>query len=251
MDLKNKIVLVTGAGHGIGAATVRRFHAEGAVVCISDVDTVAAQILADDLNATAGDSGRAFAHRLDVTSSADWSTVMRRLTDDHGGVDILINNAGILDTSVLEDISEAAWDLTMAINAKGPFLGSQAVMPSMRLRGGGAIVNVSSMAGISGGRATHYASSKGAVRLMTKSVALMGAPDNIRCNSVHPGMVETAMAQTAVAKPGAREQRLARLPLGRFADPSEIANVIVFLASDEASFMTGAEICVDGGAVLT
>ncbi|WP_163851871.1 SDR family NAD(P)-dependent oxidoreductase [Pseudooceanicola aestuarii] len=247
MNLADKVVLVTGGGQGIGAAVVRRFVAEGAIVGIGDVDTPAAQALAAELSAT---GGRAAAHDLDVTRTGDWDRVVQAMTRAHGGVDILVNNAGILDMSPLEELSEAAWDLTMAINAKGPFLGTRAVMASMRGRGGGAIVNLSSMAGISGGRSAQYAASKGAVRLMTKSVALIGAPDNIRCNSVHPGMVETAMAQAAVARPGSREDRLARLPLGRFADPSEIANVVVFLASDQASFMTGTEVHVDGGALI-
>lgn len=247
MNLKDKVVLVSGGAQGIGAAAARRFAAEGAIVAITDVAATPVETLARELN----DAGhRALAMVLDVTSAKDWDRVVDALTQAHGGVDILINNAGILDTAFLEDISDEAWDLTMAVNAKGPFLGCRSVMASMRKRGGGAIVNVSSMAGITGGRATHYCSSKGAVRLMTKSVALVGAPDNIRCNSIHPGFVETPMVQIAVAKPGAREDRLSRVPLGRFADPSEIANVIVFLASDEASFMTGAEVAVDGGAVI-
>lgn len=248
MNLKDKVVLVSGGAQGIGAATVRRFAAEGAIVAATDISMDQVAALAEELNA---DGQRAVAMVLDVTKADDWKRVVADLTEQFGGVDILVNNAGVLDLASHENITEAAWDMTMAVNSKGPFLGCQAVMPSMAKRGGGSIVNVSSMAGITGGRASHYSASKGAVRLMTKSVALVGAPDNIRCNSVHPGMVETKMAQAAVAKPGSREGRLARLPLGRFADPSEIANVIVFLASDQASFMTGAEVAVDGGAVLT
>ncbi|WP_370302770.1 SDR family NAD(P)-dependent oxidoreductase [Pseudooceanicola sp.] len=251
LGLGGKVALVTGGATGIGAAIARRFHAEGAVTCVTDVNESAAEALVTALNEEANGSVSASSMRLDVTRSADWAAVLDQLRAVHGGVDILVNNAGILDMAPLEDITDASWDQTMAINAKGPFLGTRAVMAVMRARGGGAIVNVSSMAGISGGRAAHYVSSKGAVRLLTKSAALIGAPDNIRCNSVHPGMVETEMARAAVARPGAREERLARLPLGRFADPSEIASVVAFLASDEASFMTGAEICVDGGAVLT
>ncbi|MDD9746415.1 MULTISPECIES: SDR family NAD(P)-dependent oxidoreductase [Marinovum] len=247
--IAGKVVLVTGGGQGIGAAIVRRFHAEGALVCISDIHIGPAEVLAEELNATEG-RPRAQVVRLDVTRAKEWDRVVTQLTEDHGGVDILINNAGILDPVPLDEIDENAWDLTMAVNAKGPFLGAQKVLSAMRQRGGGAIVNVSSMAGIIGGRAAHYVSSKGAVRMLTKSVALVGAAANIRCNSVHPGMVETAMAQAAVARPGAREARLARLPLNRFGEPSEIANVVVFLASSEASFMTGAEVCVDGGGAI-
>ena len=180
-----------------------------------------------------------------------WTDAIQTLTKAHGGIDILINNAGIYQQATLEEISEDDWDLMMAVNAKGPFLGARAVVASMRARGGGAIVNLSSMAGISGSRATHYCASKGAVRLLTKSVALLGAKDGIRCNSVHPGMVDTPMADMAVALPEDREERVQRILLGRFADPSEIANVVAFLASDQASFITGAEVVVDGGAAIT
>lgn len=249
MLFKDKVVLITGGGQGIGAAITRRFFAEGAIVAIGDVDMDPATALANALNG--GGSDRASAIQLHVARAQDWADAVQALTTAHGGIDILVNNAGIYQKSPLEEIGEDDWDLMMAVNAKGPFLGAREVMASMRARGGGAIVNVSSMAGISGSRATHYCASKGAVRLMTKSVALLGAKDGIRCNSVHPGMVETAMGDTAVGLPGEREQRIARIPLGRFAAPSEIANVVVFLASDQASFMTGTEVAVDGGAVLT
>lgn len=248
MNLKDKVVLVSGAGQGIGAAVARRFYAEGAIVGLSDVAIEPVAALSDELN-NAGKQ-RALPIALDVTDPKHWESAVTQLTAEFGGLDILINNAGIYELKLPDDIDEHAWDLMMAVNAKGPFLGCRIAMAAMRERGGGAIVNVSSMAGISGSRSAHYAASKGAVRLMTKSVALVGAPDNIRCNSVHPGMVETQMGETATREPGSKQGRLARLPLGRFATPDEIANVIVFLASEQASFMTGAEIAVDGGAAL-
>lgn len=244
MNFKEKVVLITGAGQGIGATVARRFHAEGAMVGLCDLALSPVKALAKELD------GRALAIPLDVKNAKEWDNAIGRLTDAFGGIDILINNAGIYELAVLDDIDETAWDCMMAVNAKGPFLGCRAVMDPMRARGGGTIVNVSSMAGITGSRSAHYAASKGAVRLMTKSVALQGAVDGIRCNSVHPGMVETDMGKSAVAVQGARAERLARLPLGRFASPEEIANVIVFLASEQASFMTGAEVVVDGGAAL-
>ncbi|MDD9746423.1 MULTISPECIES: SDR family NAD(P)-dependent oxidoreductase [Marinovum] len=247
MNLHDKVVLVTGGGTGIGAAITRRFVAEGAVVVIGDIDTGPAEALAAELTATG--PGRASAMALDVAEAEAWGVVVAQITAQHGGIDVLVNNAGIYQNLPLEEIGEDDWDQMMAVNAKGPFLGTRAVMAAMRARGGGAIVNVSSMAGITGSRSAHYAASKGAVRLLTKSVALAGAPD-IRCNSVHPGMVETEMARAAVEAPGARGGRLARIPMARFGDPSEIANVVVFLASDEASFMTGAEIAVDGGCAV-
>lgn len=249
MQFKNKVVLVTGAGQGIGAAITRRFFLEGAIVGLGDVEMDTAHALADELNG--GDAGRACAIHLDVTCVQHWTGAVESLSEAHGGIDILINNAGIYQRTTLEDIGEGDWDRMMAVNAKGPFLGARAVMASMRARGGGVIVNLSSMAGISGSSATHYCASKGAVRLMTKSIALLGAKDCIRCNSVHPGMVDTAMGDRAVPLLREREQRIARIPLGRFATSSEIANVVAFLASDQSSFVTGAEVAVDGGAVLT
>ena len=247
MNFHDKVVLVTGGGAGIGAAITRRFVTEGALVVICDIDPGPAEVLAAEVSSIG--PGRAVVMALDVGDAQAWKAVAGEICAKHGGIDVLVNNAGIYQNLPLEEISEAAWDQMMTVNAKGPFLGTRAVMAAMRARGGGAIVNISSMAGITGSRSAHYAASKGAVRLLTKSVALAGAPD-IRCNSVHPGMVETEMARTAVETPGARQGRLARIPMARFGDPSEIANVVVFLASDEASFMTGAEIAVDGGCAV-
>ena len=248
MQLNGKVALVTGGAQGIGAAISRRLFSEGAFVGVGDMDGAAAERLAHELNGCG--SGRAKSLHLNVTHAQDWERAIALLTTAHGGVDILINNAGIYEKSALEEIEEEDWDRMMAVNAKGPFLGTRAVMKSMRARGGGAVVNLSSVAGIRGSRATHYCASKGAVRLMTKSVALIGARDGIRCNSVHPGMVDTTMGDSAVSLPGERDQRIARIPVGRFATPSEIANVVVFLASDEASYVTGTEVIVDGGATI-
>ncbi len=243
MQLQNKAALVTGAARGIGAAIARRFVAEGAHVVLADVDQTAVQALAADL----GES--ALAVSLDVTDAEDWRAAVDALTEAAGGVDILVNNAGLYARERLQDIGEADWDRIMAVNAKGPFLGVQAVFASMRSRGGGSIVNISSTAGIRASIATHYGSSKGAVRLMSKSVAVQGAPHRIRCNSVHPGPVDTSMGHAAVPA-DIRDDRLGRIPLGRFAEPREIANAVLFLASDESSFITGTELIVDGGATI-
>ena len=243
MQLQNKAALVTGAARGIGAAIARRFVAEGAHVMLADVDQTAVQALAADL----GES--ALAVSLDVTDAEDWRAAVDALTEAAGGVDILVNNAGLYARERLQDIGEADWDRIMAVNAKGPFLGVQAVFASMRSRGGGSIVNISSTAGIRASIATHYGSSKGAVRLMSKSVAVQGAPHRIRCNYVHPGPVDTSMGHAAVPA-DVRDDRLGRIPLGRFAEPREIANAVLFLASDESSFITGTELIVDGGATI-
>ena len=147
----------------------------------------------------------------------------------------------------MHEISEDEWDLIMDVNGKGVFLGCKAVLSAMRASGGGSIVNISSTAGIRASLSSHYGASKGAVRLMSKSVAVTYAKDGIRCNSVHPGPVETIMGYEAVPE-ALRAERFAGIPLGRFAQPEEIASAIVFLASDESSFITGTELIVDGGA---
>ena len=243
MRLKGRVALVSGAAHGIGAAVVRRFVEEGAVVGLGDVDVDGARALANDL----GSGATVHCFNLDVTRADDWQAAVSGLVTTAGGVDILVNNAGIYQRRSLEAIEEADWERMMAVNAKGPWLGAKAVMPVMRSRGGGAIVNVSSTAGIRASVATHYGASKGAVRLMTKSMAAQGARDGIRYNSVHPGPVDTAMGHAAVPDE-VRADRLSRVPLGRFARPEEVAAAILFLASDDASFVTGAELVVDGGA---
>ena len=243
MRLEGKVALISGGAQGIGAAMSTRFAAEGAHVCIGDVEDAVGAALAEKIRA-AGHDARFV--RLDVTDSAAWQSAVDALAADYGGVDILVNNAGVYDRRPLEEISEEAWDWVMDVNAKGPFLGAKAVIPAMRMKGGGSIVNISSTAGIRGSVASHYGASKGAVRLLTKSIAGTYAKDGIRCNSVHPGPVETEMGYAAVPE-AVRAERFGRIPLGRFADPAEIANAVLFLASDEASFVTGAELLVDGG----
>jgi len=243
MRLEGKVALISGGARGIGAAMSTRFAAEGAHVCIGDIEDAAGIALAETIQA-AGQDARFM--RLDVIDSAAWQAAVDALVADFGGIDILVNNAGIYDRRPLEEISEESWDRVMGVNAKGPFLGAKAVIPAMRMKGGGSIVNISSTAGIRGSVASHYGASKGAVRLLTKSIAGTYAKDGIRCNSVHPGPVETEMGYAAVPE-AVRAERFGRIPLGRFADPSEIANAVLFLASDEASFMTGSEMVVDGG----
>ena len=243
MRLVGKVALISGGSNGIGAATARRFAREGAHVGIGDINEPAGAALARELT----DAGLSAAFiRLDVTRLVDWQAAVTQLSDAHGGVDILVNNAGIYYRHDLTTVDEAEWDSVLAVNAKGPFLGAKATIPAMQQRGGGSIINISSTAGIRGSIAPHYGSSKGAVRLLTKSIAVNFARHGIRCNSIHPGPIDTEMGHAAVPE-DYREQRLARVPLGRFGTPDEIANAILFLASDESSFMTGSELIVDGG----
>lgn len=243
MKLAGKTALVSGGARGIGAAISVRFAREGAYVGIGDIEEAAGRALAAELR---GAGLAADYLPLDVTQATQWEAAVAAINTAHGGVDILVNNAGLYFRHGLEDISEAEWDRVMDVNAKGPFLGAKSVIASMRARGGGAIVNISSTAGIRASVASHYGASKGAVRLLTKSIAASYARDGVRCNSVHPGPVETQMGYAAVPE-DVRAERFARVPLGRFGSPDEIANAVLFLASDEASFITGAELLVDGG----
>jgi cyclopentanol dehydrogenase len=245
MRLMGKVALVSGGAKGIGEAVVRRFVEEGAVVGFGDVDEVAGRALAAELSG--GNSPATFIP-LDVTRAGDWQAAVETLTTTHGRLDILVNNAGIYQRKPIEDTTEDEWDVMMAVNAKGPFLGVKAAAEAMKASGGGSIVNLSSTAGLRASVAIHYGASKGALRLMTKSIANRYAKDGIRCNSVHPGPVDTAMGHAAVPDDQLDERLYNRIPMGRFGKPEEIANAILFLASDESSFMTGSELVVDGGA---
>ena len=242
--LKGKVALVSGGATGIGAAVVKRLADEGAHVGLGDIDREAGQSVVDAVS-NAGGSSQFFS--LDVQRASHWESAVNALFDLKGRLDILVNNAGIYIRTPIEHIGEAEWNRVIDVNAKGVLLGAQACIPVMRSTGGGSIINISSTAGLRGSIATHYGASKGAVRLMTKSIAVQCAKDGIRCNSVHPGPVDTAMGHAAVPA-DVREDRLSRIPLGRFAQPSEVAGAVYFLASDDSSFITGSELIVDGGA---
>ena len=245
MRLEGKVALVTGAASGIGAATARRFAAEGASVALTDVRAEAGTALAETLNA---DGHRACFVPLDVTSESQWEAAVARVTGRFGAPTVLVNNAGIYALRLIEDTSPAELDRMMEVNVKGVFLGIKAVLPAMRAGGGGSIVNLSSVAGIIGSAiSSDYNASKGAVRILTKCAALQYAKDGIRCNSVHPAPIDTDMGWQAMPAGEIRERRLQEIPLGRMGTADEVANAILFLASDEASFVTGSELVVDGG----
>lgn len=245
MRLEGKVALVSGGGKGIGAAVVRRFVDEGAHVWFGDVDEAAGEALASELGSS---NNPATFVPLDVSRAGDWQAAVASIVAAHGKLDILVNNAGIYQRKPLEDTSEQEWDQMMSVNAKGPYLGVKASIDAMKAAGGGSIINLSSTAGLRASLSVHYGASKGALRLMTKSIANRLAPDGIRCNSVHPGPIDTAMGHEAVPEDQLEDRLYNRIPLGRFGKPEEIANAILFLASDESSFMTGSELVVDGGA---
>jgi cyclopentanol dehydrogenase len=247
--LDGKVALISGGARGQGAAEAEAFVREGAKVVFGDIRDDEGKRVEAAIRATGGDA--VYVH-LDVTSEADWQRAVQTATGRHGRLDILINNAAILIPKVpIEDRTAAEWDQVMAVNAKGVFLGTKYAIPALRRAGGGSIVNISSVAGI--GQSLHqepaYAASKGAIRIFTKVTASQHAADRIRCNSVHPGPVDTEMFHGAFPDREAMERRLQRVPLRRMGTVAEIVTAVLYLASDESSYMTGSEIVIDGGAL--
>jgi cyclopentanol dehydrogenase len=243
--LKGKVALISGGARGQGAAEARIFIAEGARVVIGDVLDADAATLADQINRKAGHKA-AVATRLDVTRAVDWRAAVDTASREFGGLDILINNAGILNVKGIVETTEEEWDAIVSVNQKGVWLGMKAAVPALRQRGGGSIVNISSIYGIIGSAGSSaYHGSKGAVRLLTKAAAAQYAPDHIRVNSVHPGVIKTPMVDIFADQELAAIANLA--PMKRAGTPEEVAWVVLFLATDEASFVTGAEYVVDGG----
>jgi cyclopentanol dehydrogenase len=243
--LKSKVALISGGARGQGASEARIFVDEGASVVIGDVLDSDAAALAEEINRKAGHKA-AVAIRLDVTRAADWRAAVETATREFGGLDILINNAGILNVKGIVETSEEEWDAIVSVNQKGVWLGMKAAVPALRRRGGGSIVNISSIYGLIGSAGSAaYHGSKGAVRLLTKAAAVQYAPDNIRVNSVHPGVIKTPMVDIFADQELAAIANLA--PMKRAGTPEEVAWVVLFLATEEASFVTGAEYVVDGG----
>ncbi|MCH2499457.1 MAG: glucose 1-dehydrogenase [Dehalococcoidia bacterium] len=245
MRLENKVALISGGARGMGAVEAKMFVQEGAKVVIGDVLDEDGKQTESEINETGGEC--VFVH-LDVTDETAWQDAVAAAVDRFGKLDILVNNAGIARINNVEDTTSDEWDLVMDINAKGVFLGTKAAIPEIRKAGGGSIVNISSIAGLTGGRTSSYAASKGAVRLLTKSSAIQYAGEGIRCNSVHPGVIETPMTTPMMLNTQeGRDLNASRHPLGRVGQPEDIAYGVLFLASDESSFMTGSELVIDGG----
>ena len=244
--LDGKVAIITGGARGQGASEGILFAQEGAKVVLGDIlDEEGARVEAQIQEA----GGDAKYVRLDVTQEADWERAVELAESSYGKLDVLVNNAAIFMPNGIEDTTEEQWDRLMAINAKGVFLGTKHSIPAMRRAGGGSIVNISSIAGMVGNprSGVAYSASKGAVRLFTKATAIQHAKDNIRCNSVHPGPVDTPMTEESRRDPTQQAQRLVRVPMGRSAAPEEVAYGVLFLASDESSYMTGSEMVIDGG----
>ena len=245
MRLEGKVALISGGARGQGAVEARLFASEGAKVVIGDIlDDLGRQVEAEIAEA-GGDI--TYVH-LDVTSESDWEDAVRAAVDGYGKLDILVNNAGILIRASVEDTTVEDWDRIMDINAKGVFLGTRATIPAMRDAGGGSIINISSVAGLQGSpQSAAYSSTKGAVRILTKSTAVQYAKENIRCNSVHPGIIYTDMTSDSLDTEEGQRNWMSRVPLRRLGQSEDVANGVLFLASDESSYMTGSELVIDGG----
>lgn len=245
--LRGKVVMITGAARGMGECEARLCAAEGAGLVLGDVLEGPLSALASELEAAGHE---VVALRQDVTQERDWTSLVASARERFGRLDVLVNNAGILDTSGVEESMLDDWNRVIAVNQTGVWLGMKAVLPLMKESGGGSIVNKSSIYGIvgSGGSAAYHAS-KGAVRILTKTAALEMAVHGIRVNSVHPGFIETPMIEQAL--PELNEPMLdlitQQVPLGRIGQPEDIARGVLYLASDESSYVTGTELIIDGG----
>jgi NAD(P)-dependent dehydrogenase (short-subunit alcohol dehydrogenase family) len=246
MRLAGKVAIVSGGASGMGRSEAELFAREGARVVVGDILEAEGGGVAAGIGASGGQARFA---KLDVTSEADWQRAVQAAEAAWGKVDVLVNNAGISGTFDPDTMSTSAWDALMNVNAKGVFLGMKHAIPAMQRAGGGAIVNISSISGFVGQDRIHmaYNASKGAVRLMTKSAAVQYARDGIRVNSVHPGFLPPMRTSKGSADPVWREKALRAVPMRREGRVEEVAYAVLFLASDEASYITGTELVVDGG----
>ena len=253
MRLEGKVAIISGGARGVGsevpgmgAVEARLFAQEGAKVVIGDILEEEGRLLVAEI-VDAG--GEALFVPLDVTREDQWEAAVAAARREFGRVDVLVNNAGVSGRGRVEEVSVNEWDRVMDINAKGVFLGSKAVIPAMRETGGGSIVNISSQLGLVGtdNSSPQYQASKGAVRLLTKATAIQYAKDGIRANSVHPGPIITPMTEESRRDEERYQLLVSRTPLGRYGRPEEVAYGVLFLASDESSFMTGSELVIDGG----
>ena len=251
MRLDGKVALISGGARGQGAVEARLFSQEGARIVIGDILEVEGKKLEAEINESGGEC---LFVRLDVTVEGDWDRAVGATVSRFGKLNILVNNAGIGpsrgadgESIFIENLSEDQWDRVMDVNGKGVFLGTKACIPEMRRAGGGSIINISSIAGMVGGTSSAYGPSKGAVRIFTKVTAIQYAGDGIRANSVHPGIIETDMTVDMLSTESQRQSAIARHPIGRLGRPEEVAYGVLYLASDESSYVTGSELVIDGG----
>ena len=245
MRVAGKVALISGGARGIGAATAKLLAQEGAAVVLADV--LEAEGRETEIRIREA-GGQAMFMLLDVTDEANWQQVIDATVAAYGKLDVVVNNAGISGRAAVAETEVETWDRVMEVNGKGVFLGTKLAIPELRKAGGGSIINISSIYGIVGSETSAaYHASKGAVRIFTKSAAIQYANEGIRVNSVHPGFVDSPMTAASHALPEVHDLRVGRTPLGRMGTPEDIAAGILYLASDESSFVTGSELVIDGG----
>ncbi len=246
MTVTNKVILITGGAGGLGSVMARLLSQKGARTYILDLDEENGRALATTLT----DEGNVASFmKLDVTSEAEWQAVIAAVVAKEGRVDVLVNNAGINIRKPIEEMVFDEFSTMMAVNVGSVFLGTKYVIPVMRSQGGGAIINTSSVCGLVGHRYTPeaYTTTKGAVTLLTKAIASRYGKENIRCNSIHPSTVDTPLVQEMFKDPAKKRERLEEVPLGRLATAQDVANAVLYLASEEASFINGVALPIDGG----
>ncbi len=246
MRLVGKVALISGGSRGMGAYEAELFVQEGAKVVVGDVREDEGRSLVEKI---AVGGGQAVFVRLDVTSEVDWAAAVKEAVTRYGKLDVLVNNAGVSARGSIEETSVEDWDRVMDINAKGVFLGTRSAIPEMRKAGGGSIINISSQLGLvgMGESSPQYQASKGAVRIFSKSAAIQYASEGIRVNSVHPGPVVTPMTEARRSDAEVQKRMISRIPLGRYGESKDVAYGVLYLASDESSFVTGSELVIDGG----
>ena len=243
--LSHKVILITGAARGQGAYEAKLFSQEGAIVVLGDVDIDSCEKVAQEISSNGKEVEFG---TLDVTKESNWKNLVKRCEQKFGRIDALVNNAGIYSRTPIVSTTKKEFRRIIDVNLQGVFLGTKSVIPVMKYSGGGSIVNISSTAGLVGNMGSGaYGASKGGIRSLTKYTAVQHAKDNIRANSIHPGPIDTEMISENLSTPHGRASSVARIPLGRIGAISDVAMCVLFLCSDESSYITGSEIVIDGG----
>lgn len=242
--LKGKIAIITGAGNGQGAFEAELFAKEGATVVATDIDFDKVSKVVEKIQA---ENGTAIAIHHDISSELGWMNVVKNTIESFGKIDILVNNAGVHIETAMSEINLAEWTKMIEINLTGTFIGMQTVIPVMKENGGGSIVNIASIAALRGGSFAHYSAAKGGVRSLSKTAAIEYARDNIRVNSIYPGLIVTGLVKEALENETVRKNLMDQLPLQRFGKVEDVGYGVLYLASDESAFVTGSELVIDGG----